>query len=376
MDHSSKLVRREPPAFPFLQLPADVLLLISDYLDLPATLHLSLSCRGTYALLHSARKQKLQPEVRELLLLSLEKDPFGRGTYYCHSCNALHPFEKHWGPLSERHDIEEGEFHCGNRNRFSPIGNAFELTYTHARLAMNRHLYGPDHGIPLGNLCLEHSEARDVAAIHCSTAARIWNNELFLLRTYAFTVDAAHAAEFRRCTGARDFRICEHTSFFPSSSVSRQHVPELHRRQPGRTGGDDLVPCTDAPGSCGLCLMDYDITIAPAAVGSAWSVEIHAYHDLGGCRSPDDWKWARFTESSRPHLFFPNRPNRRSSPYYPGAIKKRWLGDLTEPSYPGALWDLGPYSTERATSAPNLSARLVRELVPPRMLKYKEKVAV
>ena len=93
---------------------------------------------------------------------------------------------------------------------------------------------------------------------------------------------------------------------------------------------DEFVPCTNSPGSCGLCLLDYDVTISRVDHGSGWKVKIEAYHQLGDCRSPDDWKWARFTEKARPHLFLPNRPNRRGSGYNPGSVKRRWLQGAPE----------------------------------------------
>jgi hypothetical protein len=153
------------------------------------------------------------------------------------------------------------------------------------------------------------------------------DDELFLQRTYTFTVAEADVVEFRKCTGARDFKLCEHTSFFSGSSAFRQYIPELQKKP--LTGGDGLVPCREAPGSCGLCLMDYDITIEPC-VDESWRVIIRAIHQLGSCRSPEDWKWARFTEACRPHLFFPNRPNRRGSTYHPGMVQKRWTDDEME----------------------------------------------
>lgn len=43
--------------------------------------------------------------------------------------------------------------------------------------------------------------------------------------------------------------------------------------------------------------MDYVISVVPvpAPAGPRWDVTIEAYHQLGACRSPDDWKWARFS---------------------------------------------------------------------------------
>ncbi|KND87844.1 hypothetical protein TOPH_07477 [Tolypocladium ophioglossoides CBS 100239] len=313
-----------------LQLPADVLLLICDELETPEALSLSLACKSTYALCFALCHKKMTVDDRRKFLLLLEKDPgMGRGVFYCHTCNYLHPFQPYWGPHSEPEASSEPSLHhCGNRDRFAPIGNRFDLSYTHARLAMNDHFYGPGRGIPLENLCIEHTEHRDWTSVLCSTDAKIKNDELYLLRTYTFTIPNDSIAEFRKCTGARDFRLCEHTSFFSNTSVYRQYVPELQRRP--ASGGEGFATCKDSPGSCGLCLMDYDITIAPAQDNPAWDVTIKAHHQLGACRTPDDWKWARFTEACRAHLFFPNRPNRRGSTHNAGVVKQRWSETATK----------------------------------------------
>lgn len=327
-------VQNEPPkGSPILNVSSDVLLLIGDYLDASDILCLKLACRSTYALFPQTLKTML-PSQKKAVLPLIEKDHLGRGTFYCAHCNILHAFQPTAGPQATLADTGERPKHgkCSRRDRFSPLNNPFGLSYAHARLAVNRHLYGAEHGIPLANLCIEHSEQRDKTTIKCSTSAKMMDGELFLRRTYVFAVAETDVAAFRKGTGARDFKLCEHTSFFSGSSAFQQYIPELQRRP--LTGGYNLVPCREAPGSCGLCLMDYDITIEPCIFAdssiSSWKIVIRATHQLGDCRSPEDWKWARFTEARRPHLFFPNRPNRRGSTYSPGMVQKRWTDDEME----------------------------------------------
>lgn len=327
-------VRNElPKGAPILNVSSDVLLLIGDYLDASELLCLKLACRSTYALFPQTCKTMLPSQKKQFLPL-IEKDPLGRGTFYCAHCNELHAFQQTAGPQAQLEDALEKRNHgkCSRRDRFSPLNNPFGLSYAHARLAVNSHLYGAEHGIPLANLCIEHSEQRDTTTIKCSTSAKMMDGELFLQRTYVFAVAETDVAAFRKCTGARDFKLCEHTSFFSGSSTFHQYIPELQKKP--LTGGNGLVPCSEAPGSCGLCLMDYDITIEPCILSDggikSWRIVIKAIHQLGDCRSPEDWKWARFTEARRPHLFFPNRPNRRGSAYTPGMVQKRWTDDERE----------------------------------------------
>lgn len=367
--------RAEPVARPalaqeakILQYPGDLLLLVRDHLDTASAISLALTCRSAYKFCFSPSKHtKLCVLDKRDLLQLLERDPLMPGRFYCHSCNILHPFSATWGPHSQderrvdtrKSTAADGEvYHCGRRDRFAPVGNEYDLTYVHARLVMNAHFYGPDHGIPLANICVEQKLERDAGVVvHCGTAARIIDQELYVRRAYHFSIpdDQDAVDSFRRCTGARDFRVCEHTSLFSNSSVYRQCIPEIQKRPgsviesptaspssslssspiwctapetfPSDFSTPGFVPCEDAPGSCGLCLMDFDVTIREPGTKGNWRVIIRAYHQLGPCRSPDDWRWARFSESSRPHLFFPNRPNRRGSAEFPGAARKRWFDD-------------------------------------------------
>ncbi|UKZ73609.1 hypothetical protein TrVFT333_001257 [Trichoderma virens FT-333] len=316
-----------PQGTPILDVPSDILLLIGDYLNDSEILSFKLTCRSTYALFPQTFKA-LPPYLKKRFLPMIEKDPLGKGTVYCHPCNRLHPFVETTGPQSGPElGVDGKRLKCMSRDRFSPTGNPFTLSYIHARLAMNRHLYGPEYGIPLANLCTEQSERRDLMTVQCSTSAKIMDDELFLQRTYVLTVAGGDVAEFRKCTGARDFKLCEHTSFFPATSPFRHSIPELLKKP--ATGGDGLVPCCEAPGSCGLCLMDYDITIQPCA-DESYRIVIRATHQVGACRSPRDWKWARFSECYRVHIFYPSRPNRRGSAYRPGSLHKQWADDERE----------------------------------------------
>ncbi|KYK59553.1 hypothetical protein DCS_00683 [Drechmeria coniospora] len=324
-----------------LQLPTDVLILLCDQLEPPETLALLVSCRSLYALRDSMRRQTdmASPTDRRRFLLLLERDDrLGRGVFYCHACNYLHPFQPSWGPRSDDEArAASGPYHCGSRDLFAPVGNRFGLSYTHARLVMNRHLFGDDRGIPLSNLCVEHAEQRGPARILCRTDACIDVDELFLCRTYSFAVAADDAAALAAWTGPRDFRLCEHTSFFSNTSVFRQSIAVL---QPASASASASAPvpfaaCSSIPGSCALCLTDYDVTISPPARdGLPRHVTVRAYHQLGACRSPSDWKWARFTEACRPHLFFPNKPNRRGSSFGPGAVRERWVKMRSAPPFP------------------------------------------
>ncbi|KAH6607760.1 hypothetical protein Trco_004073 [Trichoderma cornu-damae] len=314
-----------PRVAPLLDVPAEILLLIGDYLDASELLSLKLSCKSTFNLFPQTYETMDDNDKRRFLLL-IEKDPLGKGTVYCHPCNRMHTFQETSGPRADLPD-DSKHHNCAIHDRFSPTGNPFGLSYAHARMVMNHHLYGPGHGMPLSSLCVDQIQPWDEETIRCSTSAKVIDDELFLQRTYTFTVAGADAAEFPTYTDVRCFKVCEHTLFFPGASAFHQYILQMHRMP--AAGGDGLSTFPEAFGSCGLCLMDYDIIVEPCA-GKSGRVVIRAIHQLGSCRSPDDWKWARFTEFSRSYLFFPNRPNRRGSAYGPGAVRKQWVDDELE----------------------------------------------
>ncbi|OTA04789.1 hypothetical protein A9Z42_0054020 [Trichoderma parareesei] len=121
--------------------------------------------------------------------------------------------------------------------------------------------------------------------------------------------------------------------------------------------------CRDVLGACTVCLTDYVTTIERAEVNEitksnyglslidaaygrvlsarlgeqisvgplvdGWSITITAYHQLGRCRSPEDWKWVTLTDTPIDRVLSksPDQPRRDMAVFPPGAIRDMWQNE-------------------------------------------------
>ncbi|KAI0969363.1 hypothetical protein F4678DRAFT_473973 [Xylaria arbuscula] len=336
------------PAGSLLNTPVKVFLLISDRLSPDALAALSLTCKPFYLILKE--RIQLNSADRNTLLLLLEKD-LGDKLYYCHFCSRLHPFSPSWTPVDSylrARKIQNCCYEC-----CPVLGQAFSLSkpyhygigYHHARLVMNRHLFGAPRGLPLDHLHRRFVELSPRSWTQ-DWSARIVDNELFLRAIHVFY------GQDSVCSGAaighEDHFICPHimTAMPLGYKVYFiDEIPELKDHHDHR-----LIPCRDILRSCPRCLTDYQITIeraegcerplrttptihqkawvsdgnpheAPHAAG--WQITIVTYHQVGSCRSPQDWKWKTLT------FGLPLLKSPRSEGSYPsGAVIRKWQQSL------------------------------------------------
>ncbi|PON26709.1 hypothetical protein TGAM01_v204210 [Trichoderma gamsii] len=100
--------------------------------------------------------------------------------------------------------------------------------------------------------------------------------------------------------------------------------------------------CRDVLGFCTVCLTDYVTTIERAKVREitrsetskyrvsvglpldGWSITITAYHQLGRCRDPEDWKWVTLLESPLDRILSKSPAKRNLAIYPPGIIREKW----------------------------------------------------
>lgn len=213
---------------------------------------------------------------------------------------------------------------------------------------MNRHLWGAPSGLPLSNLQSYILDFRgDANAPHWTQnwSAKIVEDELFLSAVHKSVFYDDSIAVFREHGNSQ--YICPHIR-----TISRdgwyEEIPELKSLDPDQPGAP-FIPRRILR-SCSQCLTDIEITIARVQVcncsgnvygkvgrvimhcwgecgqrdtphAAGWQVTIAAYHQVGSCRSPKDWKWRMLARPSGEYSL------PRDMAIYPsGAVVQKWEG--------------------------------------------------
>ncbi len=159
----------------------------------------------------------------------------------------------------------------------------------HARVAMNRHFYGPRTGYLSANW---HRSSRAAASMELiyrrAWEARVVDDQLMLSFVATLSHHCGDVQALRDFMDNYPLRVCRHVvskpPFFPDSSCD--YIPELADGRPDR-----FVSCNQAVGSATVCLTDYSISICWQGAEKGWFIELVVYYQLGDCRSPHDWIW-------------------------------------------------------------------------------------
>ncbi|KFA72167.1 hypothetical protein S40288_11225 [Stachybotrys chartarum IBT 40288] len=328
--------RASAPMSYLLMLPLEIIFLVQRLLgQSPECLcTLALTCKTFYRLVNPSSLVLSTVQRSELLAL-LEKDPsIGNRFYVCPGASALHRFSSFWMPLFLPSPYclypPVAPVRVG---RLGPtvLSGTHQLGYHYARFVMNRHFYGAPCGIPSEKLTMTYTP--EFPGWGQSWSARIIEDELFLCATHTIDSSNLSDSELRAIVDSRSScGICRHVI---PSQISAIQKP----RQPGSK--EQFTPCRESHGSCSKCLTDYCTTIERKKLrykatpytqaepaDSFWVITIVAYHQLGGCRSPDDWKWAAITTSHqdpRDHYLNPA--------YRSGMVRRKWLGSFVGQVY-------------------------------------------
>jgi hypothetical protein len=164
------------------------------------------------------------------------------------------------------------------------------IRYYHARLVMNRHLYGPTHGVSTNKF---NKRAKSVGnpfgvTITVSHHASIVDDKLLVSSTMLMSNPRGDAASFRRSIDQRPRPVCAHISmrkpYLPSLAPAQ--LPKLKA-----SPSSDFRRCEGAFGACLFCLMDYRIDISWQGAKNGYLIQLVIYRQLDDCRSPFEWSW-------------------------------------------------------------------------------------
>ncbi|KAI2628705.1 hypothetical protein GGR54DRAFT_588464 [Hypoxylon sp. NC1633] len=314
---SSPEAKRTTGTSRLLQLPAEIVLLLGDFLPQVDAVCFALACKALFFLIGDRDRMRLEEPDKETLLFRLEPEVIGR--YYCHFRQSLIRIDENEPPP------QSACFYT-----LSLSGTMFELPYHKARLVTNYGLYGPQHGFPPSSLSCQFQisesrvrrmagESKSESEIRGAEAwtAKLIDNELFLSCThsrwgFALTDSNSFDAEtFLHHVPTYRFYICQHMSVGDDCPSTGEHCS--HRL------GVNVRTGPDYHGSswCKFCMTDWDFSIEWVGHDYGWRLTVKTYHCMGKCRSPNDRHWeAMRVKSSKIWRDVPG-----------GDAKRRWISN-------------------------------------------------
>ncbi|KAK1987224.1 hypothetical protein LZ30DRAFT_703161 [Colletotrichum cereale] len=260
-----------------LRLPPEIMLLIIGHLPPEAVLSLALTCRSFYVS-YFPESPILDARAKDALLTLLERDV--PHLLYCAECTILHPWRRYTGyaPFS---GVRSGLF-CKHKGFRSPSFRR-AMTYHHARLIMNRHLYGKAYGLPVGILDGDKGPCfGGVVDCRSTWRSRIIDNELFLFIRETVNHPEGDMFKLEQWLNDRGGRICKHRIAWDLPQTTSQpnmaldSGPELHNGWPPSISLPTFLAGMqrNAILSCPLCLTDAEIQIKWCGARKQWSVEM------------------------------------------------------------------------------------------------------
>ncbi|KAJ4368191.1 hypothetical protein N0V83_006547 [Neocucurbitaria cava] len=186
-------MKKAPPA-PLLNLPIELIQQITSYLDNASAASFCLSSRficyavGTNHLSSYIGASKSRFEKRRTIEAVVERA--FPGHWFCAWCDKFHAWSASDGPKEEASvalttagvgtkganstGTKKGRRRdCAEFNSYLHDGSDYVLYYHHVRLAINRALWGPAHGIPLAALAHSSSGMTKIFKTPCPTKLQI-----------------------------------------------------------------------------------------------------------------------------------------------------------------------------------------------------------
>lgn len=272
-----------------LALPAEIILMIASHLDKISTISFALTCRRLRSLCFPPAPSLNLAEKEKVLILIEQDEPT---VNFCLRCAKLHKWHTRWSRSIPSWDIEirlPCKPYLFDTFYLPPLDL---IPYYHARLVMNRHLYGSTHGPPISIFNLRTGSLQDYTYGVMTTItrnARIVEDRLLVLLDITMSHPRAEIASLQ-CSIDEHYRslVCPHIGMRPPAQLPRPsaQLPEL-----AASPTSQFRLCEEAFGSCPLCLTDYRIDISWQGAKKGYIIKLFVYRELGDCRSPFEWSW-------------------------------------------------------------------------------------
>ncbi|CAO2654766.1 Nn.00g114990.m01.CDS01 [Neocucurbitaria sp. VM-36] len=283
---------KKAPTAPLLSLPVELIQQITSNLDNASAASFCLSSRficyavGTNHLSKHIAASKSRFEKRRTIEAVVERAFSGH--WFCAWCDKFHPWSTNDGPRTVEKETRRRD--CAEFNSYLHDGANYVLYYHHVRLAINRYLWGPDHGIPLDALSYTRSSMTKIFKTPVPTKlqceARIVDTHFLLHSSWAVILPSW-------CTSNKN--LLRH--IWPSLP----HILAGHRdSENGHTGLmaaiDNVVrrgwkyPSTQM---CSTCTTDWTVTCHQFAHATGGQVRlvVQTWRDLGSGRNPFETGW-------------------------------------------------------------------------------------
>jgi hypothetical protein len=278
---------------PVLALPVELVQQVSIYLDDASSAAFCLSSRyiyyalGTDTLSTYVGASKNRFEKRRTIEAVVERA--FPGHWFCAWCDKFHAWGLEDGPNNAGQEKEKKR-DCADFNSYLHAGPDYILRYHHIRLALNAHLWGPEHGLLLSTF--EHTEknmakiSRTPVPTNLKISAKIVEGHFLLHTSFAIILPSYLA---------RSKLLLKH--LWPTLP----HILSGHRdSENGHTGLmaaiDNVVrrgwkyPHTQ---NCSSCATDWSVTSHefPHVTGGQARLVVQSWRDLGTGRTPFESGW-------------------------------------------------------------------------------------
>lgn len=286
-----------------LDQPLELLLLILESLPPESAVVVALTCKLAYRAFFPAAIRRLDAQSLRDLLMLLEES-VSRHLFFCHNCTQFHRFSSAWAPGVGSKSLLEPP--C------RPSTAKFDKLYIgfhHVRLVMNAHFFGPGHGLGLRQL--ETTVPPYWEGWETKSVARIVHHQLYLRITHRILLSQNRFNNWRALRSEYEKYICPHVTTHMSkpnprylSATLPTQIPELVPLADRYSCSvDNIEDCSNAPGSCSVCLTDFTTSIrwltkgVPISEREVLNISIVSYHQLGHCRSPFRLEMAGFVHA-------------------------------------------------------------------------------